>query len=298
MKSDNEHIFLSPDGISSVDSYLLERGIMLSYNQIYSDTWGNFNGNNAVFSSFTINICLNGRCDVSLGDGKYTIVTKNHVAVSTIRPDKDFYYPGKLYEGIALMFDYDTVAANENSFLSLLGIDITALKDYFCGRSGLYYHDIGGNVLEIARKIRDIREETNIAKLRFLSAALLYELLEYPPLSVVFTFFTKGQLAIVKKAERIISADLSVRHSAKEMAEMFGISESSFKLYFKGVFGMNYLDYFRKMRMQKAAELLENTPMKVAEIALTVGYENQGKFAKAFSDEYGTSPMEFRRLSK
>lgn len=50
--------------------------------------------------------------------------------------------------------------------------------------------------------------------------------------------------------------------------------------------------------MEKAAELLESTNMKVIDIAIRVGYENQGKFVKVFSNLYGVPPLEFRRLSK
>ena len=82
------------------------------------------------------------------------------------------------------------------------------------------------------------------------------------------------------------------------MAERFSISESSFKFYVKGILGDSYLAYFRKKRMEKAAELLESTPLRVIEIANAVGYENQGKFAKVFAEVYGVPPLEFRRLSK
>ena len=42
--------------------------------------------------------------------------------------------------------------------------------------------------------------------------------------------------------------------------------------------------------MEKAAELLESTTMKIIEVANAVGYENQGKFAKVFAETYGVSP--------
>ena len=58
------------------------------------------------------------------------------------------------------------------------------------------------------------------------------------------------------------------------------------------------LSYFRRKRMEKAAELLEETNMKATDVASFVGYENQGKFAKVFVDMYGVTPLEFRRLSK
>ena len=67
---------------------------------------------------------------------------------------------------------------------------------------------------------------------------------------------------------------------------------------YKGILGDSYLVYFRRKRMEKAAELLESTNLKVIEIANAVGYENQGKFAKVFAEWSGVSPLEFRRLSK
>ncbi|MFR0867188.1 MAG: helix-turn-helix transcriptional regulator [Eubacterium sp.] len=62
--------------------------------------------------------------------------------------------------------------------------------------------------------------------------------------------------------------------------------------------GESYLAYFRRKRMEKAAELLEATTLKVIEIATAVGYENQGKFAKVFSEVYGMTPLEYRRWAR
>lgn len=294
----DNHIHYSPDGISAVDAYILSPGIILSYNQIYQNTWETLDESYEEYQSLSINICLDGRCDVSLGAGKYTIVTKNHAAISTLHPDRDFYYPGNLYEGIAVNFDLGILNGSTDSFLPFLGISIAAFKDYFCQKTGIYYQDAGSRVMDLADQIWILKSDMDIGKARFLLVSLLYALLELPADSTVSTFFTKGQLSLVKKAEQIIMEDLSVKHPAKEFAEMFGISESSFKLYFKSVFGMPYMEYFRHIRMKKAAELLKNTTLKVAEISLAVGYENQGKFAKAFQDEYGAAPLEFRRLSK
>ena len=55
------------------------------------------------------------------------------------------------------------------------------------------------------------------------------------------------------------------------------------------------LDPEVKKRMEKAAELLENTNLKVIEIANSVGYENQGKFGTVFKKMYGVTPLEYRR---
>lgn len=112
------------------------------------------------------------------------------------------------------------------------------------------------------------------------------------------TYFTRSQIAMAKEAETLILIDLKTRITAKELAERFSVSESSFKFYVKGILGDSYLNCFRKKRMEKAVELLETTNLKVIEIASAVGYENQGKFAKVLADNYGVSSPEFRRLSK
>lgn len=298
MAPNDNHICYTPDDKSFFDSYELGNGILIAFNRIYQSTWPTFDERLQGYNSLTINICIDGRCDVSLGSGKYTIVTNNHLVISTISPDKDFYYPGNLYEGIALYFDMDRLCGAEGNFLEMFGLDLAAFKDYFCRKTGVYLQEISEAIRNTVRVLWNMKDDGDTGKYRFYMLQLLYELLELTPVSAPTTFFTKGQIAIVKKAEKIAMSDLSIRYPAKEFAEMFNISESSFKLYFKGIFGKGYLDYFREKRMEKAAQLLESTQLKVAEIALSVGYNNQGKFARVFQETYGVSPLEFRRLSK
>lgn len=153
-------------------------------------------------------------------------------------------------------------------------------------------------VTSLVKETWTSKEDLEIGSLRFLTVRLLRELMNMPAESEPDTYFTRSQIAIVKEAEALILSNLTRRITAKELAERFGVSESSFKFYVKGILGDSYLNYFRKKRMEKAAELLESTTMKIIEVANAVGYENQGKFAKVFAETYGVSPLEFRRLSK
>lgn len=153
-------------------------------------------------------------------------------------------------------------------------------------------------VTSLVKETWTSKEDLEIGSLRFLTVRLLRELMNMPAESEPDTYFTRSQIAIVKEAEALILSNLTRRITSKELAERFGVSESSFKFYVKGILGDSYLNYFRKKRMEKTAELLESTTMKIIEVANAVGYENQGKFAKVFAETYGVSPLEFRRLSK
>lgn len=296
--STQTHYVLEKENNSRQDYYILAPGVGILFNQIYVSSWERGD----ILSSDTIlnlNFCIDGRCDVSLEHNQYAIVKKGQVCISTISPDKDFYYPGKLYEGIQIFIDLQVIEElKENHFLTFLGINAMDMARVFCGKKGIYFRQMEDNMADMIRNVWAHKEEIKIPQLRYLTIRLLHEVMEFPDRSENEAYFTRAQIAIVKEAEQILLSDLSRRITAKEMAKRFGISESSFKLYIKGILGDSYLSYFRKKRMEKAAELLESTNMKVIDIAIRVGYENQGKFAKVFSDQYGVSPLEFRRLSK
>ena len=293
------HFTLSGENESSLDYFSLAPGIGMSFNQIYTSSWTR--GDGSIFSErmLILNFCLRGRCDVSLADNRYAIVKERQVCVSRILPTKDFYYPGQLYEGVQLYLDLMRLPYPEGQdFLSFMGIDPERMAETFCGPRGLYLRRMSDALWALVQKIWEGREDPEMGALRYAALRLLHELMDQPKESEPDTYFTRSQIAIVKEAEAYILEDLSRRVSAKELADRFGISESSFKFYVKGILGDSYLSYFRKKRMERAAQLLESTNMKVLEVANAVGYENQGKFARVFAQTYGMPPLEFRRLSK
>lgn len=59
--------------------------------------------------------------------------------------------------------------------------------------------------------------------------------------------------------------------------------------------GISFVDYLKRIRVEKAKELLKTTNMKVQEVAVNVGYDNPKYFAKVFKKMTGVSPQEFRR---
>lgn len=282
-----------------VDSYILGPGISICFNQIYRNSWTK--GDSSLFSDemLILNFCRSGRCDVSLAQNRYAIVKERQVCVSTILPNKDFYYPGRLYEGVQIYIDRRSIReADGADFLTMMGIRTEQIVELFCEKEGLYLHRMNDTMAAILQNVWELKEEPETGILRYHTVRLLHELMQMPVESETETCFSRSQIAIVKEAESLILQNLGRRITAKEMADRFGISESSFKLYVKGILGDSYLSYFRRKRMEKAAELLESTNLKVIEIANTVGYENQGKFAKVFAEWSGVSPLEFRRLSK
>lgn len=111
-------------------------------------------------------------------------------------------------------------------------------------------------------------------------------------------YFTSSQVAIARETRNILCADLSQNHTARELAERFQVAETSLKNYFRGVFGENLSTFLREARMRRAAELLQSSELRVAEIVAQVGYENQSKFAAVFVRRFGCPPLEYRRRAR
>ncbi|RNB89828.1 response regulator [Brevibacillus fluminis] len=64
--------------------------------------------------------------------------------------------------------------------------------------------------------------------------------------------------------------------------------------YFKEKTGENFSDFLLKVKMNKAAELLQEMNYKFYEISELVGYSNAKNFTRAFRKFYGKSPREYR----
>ena len=84
---------------------------------------------------------------------------------------------------------------------------------------------------------------------------------------------SEAQREIAEKARRMIMDNLEKHLKIEELAHELHVSQ----------------------RMEEAARLLEETDETILEIAGKAGYENGSKFAKAFRDEIGTAPGEYRR---
>ena len=57
-------------------------------------------------------------------------------------------------------------------------------------------------------------------------------------------------------------------------------------------------NYVNKIRLQKAAVLLENNNYTVTEVSEAVGFDDPVYFSKLFKKSYQLSPKKYRELSK
>ncbi|MCI8497415.1 MAG: AraC family transcriptional regulator, partial [Clostridiales bacterium] len=78
------------------------------------------------------------------------------------------------------------------------------------------------------------------------------------------------------------------------LAEHFHFNPNYLSRQIKECTGSTFIHIIKTIRMNRAAELLTGTPMKVAQIAEVLGYENAAYFTRAFQSVYGMSPRDYR----
>ena len=86
--------------------------------------------------------------------------------------------------------------------------------------------------------------------------------------------------------------------SAESFAQGMGFGRTLFFKKVKQLTGLTPNDYIRKIRLEKAAELLLTTNMTAAEIAYKVGFDDQYYFSKSFKRYFGQPPSQYRKGSE
>ena len=84
----------------------------------------------------------------------------------------------------------------------------------------------------------------------------------------------------------------------QKLAERIGMSRSIFALRFKETVGDTPMEYLTRWRMLLAGNRLINSDDSISAIALSLGYESESAFGKAFKRVMGCSPRQHNRESR
>ena len=84
----------------------------------------------------------------------------------------------------------------------------------------------------------------------------------------------------------------------QDVASEVGISQSHFSTVFAQETGITFTQYLTGLRIAKAKELLETSPLRSSEIAFQVGYNDAHYFSYLFKKHTGMTPSEYRKSNK
>jgi AraC family transcriptional regulator of arabinose operon len=83
-------------------------------------------------------------------------------------------------------------------------------------------------------------------------------------------------------------------HSIHDLAGMVNLSISRLSHLFKATTGLSLQNFLTTCRLQAALDLLHSTRMPIKEISYRAGYRHPPSFVRAFRNQFGASPSDYR----
>ncbi|MDB5970611.1 MAG: btr [Hydrocarboniphaga sp.] len=102
----------------------------------------------------------------------------------------------------------------------------------------------------------------------------------------------------IAHALHLIASDPSADWSVAQLAQKVGMGRSSFAAHFTEQVGRTPMDVITERRMQHAAELLQQSELKLIDISSRAGYRSEAAFSRRFTLYFGLSPSSMRRNAR
>ncbi len=98
----------------------------------------------------------------------------------------------------------------------------------------------------------------------------------------------------MEQAKNCIEAEyMSPELTVKSLAKRLHLNRSYFSTAFRSYTGVSPQEYLNAYRLERAAQLLQNGEMSVAQIATATGYADFCNFSRMFKRRFGIPPSKY-----
>lgn len=187
---------------------------------------------------------------------------------------------------LSVHFNYAKVSMNEgewgiNGNVETLHLQaVSELKDYY------QVEDLFGKLIQ--------SWNTKLPGYEFVAKTLLQQLI------IAIAQNTKKQsqnYSTSLKVEKIINymhQKINEKVNLNEFSDLVQLSPAYLSRAFKGITGYSIIEFFNKMKIDKAKELIVEGDIKIKEVAQSLGFTDEFYFSRIFKRMTGISPSEFQ----
>jgi len=100
----------------------------------------------------------------------------------------------------------------------------------------------------------------------------------------------------IEDVMRYIREHINEPLNRERLAAVACFSVPHFHRVFTAHVGESAASYVRRLRLERAGRKLRMGAVDITEVALAAGYDTHAAFSKAFKQQFGLSPREFRQL--
>jgi len=306
-ENDNAHVLRiqSSTGEGYMTLYMVMKGVYVMFDEFHLESCESEFKN--MKNVFCIDHCRQGRIEHEnlIGD-KFYMESGDLKLGRRINHSGSIHMPNGYYYGMTIGFEIGEAEKSIKSELSGVDIDIGAIvekfssdKEYFIRKDSLLKNDeyIDHVLSEMYNVPKEIRMD--LFKVKIMELLLRLKMLDKTLYTDDRIYIPAGQAEKIKEVHKLIIDSPSKNYTVEVLSQMFDIPESTLRKNFREIYGSPIYKYIKKFKINKAAELLKNDrSLKVSDVAESVGYDNPSKFAAAFKDVMGITPLEYKQKRK
>lgn len=104
-------------------------------------------------------------------------------------------------------------------------------------------------------------------------------------------------LSAVDRIKKYMQSHVDSDYTLMDVAEYMQMNPTYLSRYFKEKTHETFMEYDKKLKIERAKDLLTTTSMKTYEIADKLGYKSVQHFSRIFKESTGMTPIEYRQRS-
>lgn len=244
-----------------------------------------------------IDYCSEGRIEWEVADDRFHHLCAGDLSIHKIGAERQgAFFPLDHYHGISFILDIEGISTIL-PMMQHFGVDLRSIYEKFNRGDEffvLHNDDLFRHLFGELRNIPPVIQAT-YAKIKSLELLLILSTVELEHYVPERSYLRKCDIQKMRMVKQYLQDQMAEPITLANLSSRFDIPLTQLKTNFKTVYGMPVYGFLRVLRMQAAARLLRTARDSVADIAGYVGYTNASKFAKAFKDETGHTPLQYRK---
>ena len=248
---------------------------------------------------FIFRVMISGKVKIHI-NGKEKIIGEKQAYIVETEPDNEERWVEHYSEDIVILL-LDFPKQYLKSFI--IDKEIEKFLFYFEDKNlsfeDCFIEKISGEAVDCLNKIISYREKVDLNR----------ELYMYGKIIELMSLLIKKFVSNMEKQKN--SPEIRVEAIKKYIEENYfseGVLEKLPKNFytnkvtlleeFKNITGETFHTFVKRIKLEKAYEMLVNTEMNISEIVDLVGYKNYGYFSKIFFEQFNLKPNEVRKIAK
>lgn len=224
-----------------------------------------------------------------LPEGCFSVAATEHLPIS-------FSFPLGKYYGVSLVIDRQVLSDETRRMMQTIPIDLDKIGTTLGLETRWYVSDTPPQLQHLFSELYAAAETEPMGYFKIKAIELLYHMDQLTQIDGCdLKYFDKKQIQTTKAIREYLISHLDEKVSLEQLAKEAHLNLSVFHLVFSHIYGDTPYAYLKKYKMNLAAKWLLENKMKIADIALDLGYNNASKFAKAFQSVYGMLPKDYRK---